>query len=789
MHARDSRRPAVLGVALAVAFALLTNAAASAQDPKPKRKDTNPRLQPPEVTYEVKVEPAVAKPGDTVTYSVTVKVDDPWHIYAYAKEQPDQGPRNTQFDFFDPAGLKAVGDWEPDAEPEKRKDPAFNNQMVEYHEGQVVWSREFRVPADAKPGKKTLQNQIYFQICNESSCKPPTYATLPAATLTIEGGGETIPARPDPPGIEKPERESADREPTRTSQKGAAATRLSSFPGLLIPSLIGFQAEAPAPVGSAPPAAASPEAASQAPATVQEAIQGGLFSFLVFSALGGVAALLMPCVWPMVPITVNFFVKQGHARKGGSTTGLAVVYCVSIIAVFTLVGVLCSALMGATALNRISTNPWLNLAVTVIFLAFGLSLLGLFEIRLPSFLLNASAQNEARGGYVGVIFMALTLTITSFTCTFPVVGGLLVIASKGQYFYPILGMMVFSGVLALPFFLMAIMPGQLAKLPRSGDWMNSVKVVGGLVEIGAALKFLNQAEVGFGATPKTAWVDTQVILASWVILAAVCGIYLLGLFRTDHDQEAVKVGPGRIVVGSLFLILALYLAPALFGNPPRGRVYDQLVVGLLPLDVDELDPLEVVDRKIGNLADRIDNLSLPASPSGGSVKALAEAVHATSSDPQQAIREEKTVHGVVWGMSLDAAKEQAKAENKPVLIDFTGVYCPNCRLMEQTVFPEPKVIERLRQFETVQLYVDSLPIDSVSPDDRVSLAEENNLFEQDLVQQSTQPYYVVLDPSSGEVLAQGGANLDPSAFASFLDSGLAKFKGRAEKVASTGGGE
>ena len=206
---------------------------------------------------------------------------------------------------------------------------------------------------------------------------------------------------------------------------------------------------------------------------------------------------MMPCVWPMIPITVNFFVKQGQDGKSkGKTTRLAVAYCLAIIGIFTAVGVLFSFFFSASFLQNLANNPWLNLVVAALFLAFGLSLLGLFEISLPSFLLNASSRGESRGGMIGVVFMALTLTITSFTCTFPVVGGLLVMAAGGKFLYPIIGLATFATVLAFPFFLLALSPGLIAKVPRSGDWTNAVKVVGGLVEIGAALKFLNAAELG-----------------------------------------------------------------------------------------------------------------------------------------------------------------------------------------------------------------------------------------------------------------------------------------------------
>src|SRR3954471_560873 len=431
----------------------------------------------------------------------------------------------------------------------------------------------------------------------------------------------------------------------------------------------------------------------------------------------------MPCVWPMIPITVHFFVKQGQAGKGkGRTTSLAIAYCLAIIGIFTAVGVFFSFFFSASFLQNLANNPWLNLLVAGLFLAFGLSLLGLFEIRLPNFLLNASAQGESRGGLLGVVFMALTLTITSFTCTFPVVGGLIVMASAGQFLYPIVGLATFATVLALPFFLLALSPGLLAKVPRSGDWMNNVKVVGVLVEIGAAFKFLNTAELAY-VTPENAWFDAHVVLTSWIALSAVWGLYLLGIFRTDPDHDEVKVGPGRLVFGSFFLGMALYMAPALFGRPPQSLVWDRLIVGILPPDSSEFNPV-----------------ALAGGGGEGGQPAAAE-VQASSNDPATAEREEKKAHGVLWGMSLDQARELAAKEKKPILIDFTGVNCANCRLMEKRVLPRPEIVDLLKQFVTVQLYTDFVPIASITADDRKKLAERNQETQLNLAQEATNPFY------------------------------------------------
>jgi thiol:disulfide interchange protein DsbD len=710
--------------------------------PAPTKKDSSARIRPKGVTVIPSVEPSEARPGETVTYKVKASLEPGLHIYAVAREgEKREGPIPTTFDFFDPAGLKLGAAWKSDHAPEARPEPAFNNQIVEFFEDEVTWSIPLTAPADAAPGKRTLRCQAGYQVCNDRSCFPPGQWTLPDVTLTVLAGAGKAATAAQPAPSQSP----AETPPDNGSPAGDASGALSlSSP----PSTTDFSSK----LGTAPAAPVS-EIARRA--------QEGLIPFLIASALGGLFALAMPCVWPMVPITVNFFVKQGQGGKGrGKTTGLAFTYCLAIIAIFTAVGVLFSFFFSAAFLQNLANNPWLNLLVATLFVAFGLSLLGLFEIRLPNFLLNASARGESKGGLVGVIFMALTLTITSFTCTFPVVGGLLVMAAGGSFLFPIMGLATFATVLALPFFLLALSPSLLAKMPKSGDWMNAVKVVGGLVEIGAALKFLNTAELAY-VTPENAWFDAHVVLTSWIALSAVCGLYLLGLFRTSHDHDEVKVGPGRIVFGTLFLGLAIYMAPALFGRPPQSLVWDRLIIGILPPDSSEFNP------------------PIQVATAGGTGDAapvtLAE-VKASSTDPSQAEREEKKVHGVIWGMSLDQARELAAVQKKPILIDFTGVNCANCRLMEKRVLPQPEIAKVLRQFVTIQLYTDFVPIASITAAQRKELAERNQERQLDLAQEATNPFYVVLTPEGKLVDSMGGYN-EPPVFLDFLTRALEKSRG------------
>jgi thiol:disulfide interchange protein DsbD len=710
----------------------------------PAKKDSSERIRPKGVTITPSISPAEAHPGASVTYKVTARLDPGLHIYAVAKEDVvQQGPIPTTFDFFDPAGLKVVGDWKPDHPPEARPEPAFDNQIIQFFENEVTWSITLEVPQDAGAGKRILRCQAGYQICNDRSCYPPGRWTLPDVALTILAAGGQAPtnagvrSEPGKPAVPQP------ASPTASSE-GSTSAPLSSL------SSSASREARPSSAGRSGPARAG---ASAAPVSeIARTAQEGLIPFLIASALGGLFALVMPCVWPMIPITVNFFVKQGQNGKAkGTVTGLAITYCLAIIGIFTAVGVFFSFFFSASFLQNLANNAWLNLAVAVLFVTFGLSLLGLFEIRLPSFLLDASSRGENRGGLIGVVFMALTLTITSFTCTFPVVGGLLVMAAGGSFLYPILGLATFATVLALPFFLLALSPGLLSRMPRSGDWMNSVKVVGGLIEIGAALKFLNTAELSY-VTPENAWFDAHVVLTSWTVLSAVCGCYLLGFFRTDHDYDDVKVGPGRMLFGTLFLGLALYMAPALFGYPPRSLVWDRLIVGILPPDS-------------GEFSARVQL--------AGGVSAGPAEVKASSKDPAQATREEKKVHGVIWGMSFDQARETAAAQNRPILIDFTGVNCANCRLMEQRVLPKPEIVKLLSEFVTIQLYTDYVPIASLTAAQREALARQNQERQLDLAQEATNPFYVVLTPEGKLVASLGGYN-EPPHFLNFLKSALEK---------------
>jgi len=367
---------------------------------------------------------------------------------------------------------------------------------------------------------------------------------------------------------------------------------------------------------------------------------------ILLAIISGLVSLLTPCVFPMIPITVSFFTKEAaHDRK--RALKLSVVYALAIIATFTLVGVVMTLLLGAGSANKVAASPIVNIVIGLLFVAFALSLFGLFEFRLPSSWVDA-AQARAGAGTVGAVFMGLVFTLTSFTCTAPFIGPLLVAITQGAWFWPLVGMSVFAATFASPFFLLSLFPGWLAGLPRSGGWLNSTKVVMGFLELAAAMKFFSNAELIWQWDVFT----TPVVLASWVVLSALIGLYILGKIRLPHDSPVESVGGVRLLFSTMFFVLALVMLPGLFKIPPPG-----LIDSYLPVPI-------ALKQQEGKLT---------------------------------------------WGDDYAAALRQAKAEGRKVFIDFTGYTCTNCRWMEINMFPQPAVEAALDQFVRVRLYPDGGP--------------------------------------------------------------------------------
>ena len=479
--------------------------------------------------------------------------------------------------------------------------------------------------------------------------------------------------------------------------------------------------------------------------------------------IGGLAAVITPCVYSMIPITVSFFTKRSKSRKEGIRNALY--YAASIIMIFTVLGVLVSLIFGAGALNSLSTNWIANMFFFVVFVVFGISFLGAFEITLPSSWTNATDSKAGVGSFSGIFFMALTLVIVSFSCTGPIVGPLLVAAGKGGIAGPAVGMFGFSVGLALPFALFAIFPGMLNKIASSGGWLNQVKVVLGFIELMLALKFFSNADLSQG------WrlLDREVFVALWIVLAVLIGFYLLGKIKMSHDDKPVEnvYGQEFVSIPKLFMAIgafafAVYLFPGMWGAPLNG------VSAFVP-------PMGTFDAFGGSAAPAVAHEDNGVRP----VKYV--------SDMKRFEPQVVTTLGLETYFDYDEALAAAKKLKKPIMLDFTGINCVNCRKMESQVWSKPEVAKRLKEdFIVVSLYCDFNKLKL--PKEQQYFSKEQNVQIESVGQKNTdlqvvkfgansQPFYFYVD-ENGNKLIEGGYSYDPDVdkFVKHLDKVKENYK-------------
>lgn len=489
--------------------------------------------------------------------------------------------------------------------------------------------------------------------------------------------------------------------------------------------------------------------------------------WLFLAALGGgIAAVLTPCVYSMIPITVSFFTKRSKTRKEGLRH--AFTYSLSIILIFTLLGVLISLVFGANALNTLSTNWIANLFFFAVFVIFGISFLGAFEITLPSSWTSKTDSKAGLSSFGGIFFMALTLVIVSFSCTGPIVGPLLVLAGKGGIAGPAVGMLGFSIGLALPFALFAVFPGMLNKLAASGGWLNQVKVVLGFVELMLALKFLSNADLAMG------WrlLDREIFIAIWIVLSVLLGFYLLGKLKLSHDDASPKniYGQDYVSIFKLFLAIAsftfaVYLLPGMWGAPLNG------VSAFVP-------PTGTQDFILGGNA----SSAVSSHSENGDV-------HPVKYVSDMKIYEPPVVKsmGLETFFDYDEAIAASKKLKKPIMLDFTGINCVNCRKMESQVWSKPEVAKILKEdFIVASLYCDINRIELPKSEqyyskdlnsDVTTLGNKNADLQASKFGSNSQPYYFYVD-AKGRKLADQGYSYDPDVqkFIAHLEKVKAKYK-------------
>jgi thiol:disulfide interchange protein len=629
------------------------------------------------VAWSATVDREGVRPGEVVYVRVRAQIESSWHMYSMTT--PPGGPKPTRFILDQLVGVSAEGKaFQP--KPKRKFDDVFGVD-TEVFEGTAEFIVPLRIGMDVPAGPLTVNGSTSFMVCDPRQCIPGTAPWT--TTVTVAEG----PARGEFLGVSV---SGGYVEGTEVASKTVA-------PG---PADVGPSAGASAPSPSGPVVLGGEQ-------DVRRARSDGIFSFLLLAITVGFASLLTPCVFPMIPITVSYFTKTS-AQTRGHGVAQAGLYALAIIATFTILGVVVALVFGATGVARFAANPWVNILLAAIFIGLALNLFGFFEIIVPQSVLTRLTQLSDRGGYLGTILMGFTFTLTSFTCTMPFVGTLLVTTSQGDWLWPLVGMLGYSTAFALPFFLLALFPQVMAAMPRAGGWMISVKVVMGFLELAAAVKFISNVDLVWGYQKIT----RELFLSIWIAIAFVTAFYLLGKIRLPHERPLEVVGVGRMLVSTFFLSIAFYLFTGLVGTP------------LGELDA-FLPPISAAQSR-GNAV------------SGGGERELA------------------------WESDYDAALVRARKEQRPIFIDFTGYACTNCRWMETNVFPVPEVRSELEKFVRVQLYTDG----------QGAVYDRNREFQESRFNTVALPLYVLVDPANERETSRfEGLTRNPTEFVEFLKSG------------------
>lgn len=624
--------------------------------------------------------PSIARVGGRISIRLQAHIQSGWHVYSIS--QMPGGPARSTISVPGEQSFKQDGLLEPPT-PHTGFDPNFNME-TETYEGIIEFKIPLRIASDAPTGAQKIALEVSYQTCNDTTCLPPhtTHLLIP---ITIEAKAAASGQATSAPA----DRHVSGESLTSTSHDTSASIATSTA------------SQRPAtpqrPVGSA----------MKAPAAVPTQRLG---SFLWLAMAMGALSLLTPCVFPMVPITVSYFTNHAKQdRRSAITT--AMIYGIGIILTFTALGLLLALIFGAAGVNQLAANPWVNLLITGIFLSFAFSLFGAYFIQVPPRVMNkldAITRTKEGGSFIGPVLMGFTFTLTSFTCTAPFVGTLLVMTAQGNWHWPLVGMLAFSSVFAIPFFILALAPQLMSRLPKSGGWMVSVKVVMGFLEIAAAMKFLSNADLVWHWGIFT----RQVVLAVWVGIGLLTVLYILGYFRMEHDSPVESVGAARVAVAIIFLTTTIWLVPGLF-----GRQLGELESFLPP----ELSPSAAV-------------ASSPAS----SANLQNEAG---------------------WILNdFEGAVRQAKLEDKLLFVDFTGYTCTNCRWMEANMFPRPEVASELNKFVRVRLYTDGAG----------EIFERQQKMQQEKFGTVALPYYAILRTDGSAVDVFPGLTRKTAEFLTFL---------------------
>jgi thiol:disulfide interchange protein len=675
-------------------------------------------IKPPVWSYSYSKEEV--KVGEEVELIFSARIPINWYIYGNDFD-PNLGPGPTIITLVEDPSFLLVGGVEM-SKPKRKYDDIFEMD-ISYFEG----LGEFRQKIKVLNTRLNISGEIDYQMCTDidGRCVPfdheftftaPISIILPASSSVSENQTETI--------VE----DSTVIADSLTVEEGTEASTFSTSPEQL--------------------SREDRERGFLATRDVNDAYS--LLAFMIISFLAGLAALLTPCVFPMIPLTVSFFTGKSKTRK--QAIGQALFYGFSIIAIYTLAGTIVSRVNGPEFANFLSTHWVPNVAFFLIFIFFALAFLGMFEITLPSGFVNKIDKQADKGGLYGTFFMAFTLVLVSFSCTGPIVGSILVESAGGMVLKPILGMFAFSLAFAIPFTLFAIFPEWMNNLPKSGGWLNTVKVFLGFLELALAFKFLSIADLAYH------WnlLDRNLFLVIWISVFLGLAFYLFGMFRMPGDSKSEHISVPRLLLALTTLGFVIYMLPGLWGAPLRG------LSGFLP-------PMK----------------SGMYSFNGGGVTAAASDEEFPCGVKPRFSDLLEIPHGIAGYFDYNEAIACAKAQNKPLFIDFTGHGCVNCREMEAKVWSDPEVLRRLKNdFVVLALYVDDkteLPESewyTSSYDSKVkkTIGRQNADFQITRFNNNAQPYYIILGKNEEMLIAPKAYDLSIPGFVQFLDEAKAVFE-------------
>ncbi len=597
-------------------------------------------------------------PAAKSVFELKATIEPGWHLYS--PTTPPGGPIITKIQVSANPAITSYNVYRP--QPVRKLDPNFGVDTETY-----TGAATFLIQAETAPaatGKSTIQTIVRYQACTDVKCLPPVKKTVSADLIV---------------------------------SPGASAANFTVPAGYLLVPASATTLPAANPVKSA--------AVSRAPITTDEP----LLPFLLTAFGFGLAALFTPCVFPMIPITVSFFLNQNGPGAAPQKRGgwlQALVFCLGIIVLFTGLGFLVTAIAGPFGVVELGSSPWVNGFISIVFFIFGLSLLGAFELRLPSGVLTKLNQASQGGGYAGTLLMGLTFSLTSFACIGPIVGPLLIASIQNKGSQPILGMLAFATGLAAPFFLLALFPSYLKKLPRSGGWMARVKIVLGFIVLAVMLKYVSNVD----QVLQTHLLSRDVFIASWIVLFALPGLYLLGLLPMEGIKKDEHLGVTRALSAAVLLIFSISLIPGLFG----GRLGD-------------------LDAFVPEATNTVFNGSASQSEAGS---------------------------GTYFKNQLDAALAAAKQQNKLVLVNFTGYACTNCHWMKANMFPRPEIQSAMKDLILVDLYTDGTDAES----------EKNQKLEDQKFSTVSIPFYALMDADQNVIATFPQLTRNPQEFLSFLQT-------------------